>query len=95
MSLNIQLLQLSVKFTCPFSPNICPVNIETGTFLIILFSRIHDCFDILLFLFLSFLFYFSLWLSYVFADGELKFNYFVVKVKSCFQDKKYFLNYQV
>lgn len=28
-----------------------------------------------------------LWLSYVFADGELKFNYFVVKVKSCFQDE--------
>lgn len=35
------------------------------------------------------MFYFSLWLSYVFADGELKFNYFVVKVKSCFQDKVY------
>lgn len=36
------------------------------------------------------MFYFSLWLSYVFADGELKFNYFVVKVKSCFQDEVYF-----
>lgn len=43
----------------------------------------------LLFLFLSFLCFFSLLLSYVFADGELKFNYFVVKVKSCFQDSSY------
>lgn len=38
----------------------------------------------LLFLFLSSLiFFFSLLLSYVFADGELKFNYFIVEVKSC------------
>lgn len=45
----------------------------------------------LLFLFLSFLcsFFFSLLLSYVFADGELKFNYFIVEVKSCFQDRFY------
>lgn len=41
----------------------------------------------LLFLFLSFLCSFlSLLLSYVFADGELKFNYFIVEVKSCFQE---------
>lgn len=31
----------------------------------------------------SYLFFFSLLLSYVFADGELKFNYFIVEVKSC------------
>lgn len=37
----------------------------------------------LLFLFLSSLIFFPLLLSYVFADGELKFNYFIVEVKSC------------
>lgn len=37
----------------------------------------------------SMFFFFSLLLSYVFADGELKFNYLVVEVKSCFQDSIY------
>lgn len=46
----------------------------------------------LLFLFLSFLcsFFFFLLLSYVFADGELNFNYFAVEVKSCFMNIKSF-----
>lgn len=70
-----------------FFPNICPVTIQNSIFLILL-SSIHDCFDffvVFVFVF-SMFFIFSLLLSYVFADGELKFNYLVVKEKSCFQD---------
>lgn len=53
-------------------------------------SSIHDCFDFFVFVFSMFFFSsFSLLLSYVFADGELKFNYFIVEVKSCFQDGIY------
>lgn len=73
-------------------PNICPVNIQNSIFLFFLFS-IHDCFDffvVFVFVFsvffFLFCFFFTLLLSYVFADGELKFNYFIVEVKSCFQD---------
>lgn len=35
------------------------------------------------FVFVFSYFFFPLLLSYVFADGELKFNYFIVEVKSC------------
>lgn len=76
--------------TCIFFPNICPVNIQNSIFLFFL-SSIHDCFDffvVFVFVF-SMFFFFSLLLSYVFADGELKFNYFIVEVKSCFQDSIY------
>lgn len=34
--------------------------------------------------------FFVLLLSYVFADGELNFNYFAVEVKSCFMSKNHF-----
>lgn len=36
------------------------------------------------------MFFFILLLSYVFADGELNFNYFAVEVKSCFVNIKSF-----
>lgn len=36
---------------------------------------------------LFYVLFFSLLLSYVFADGELNFNYFAVEVKSCFKMK--------
>lgn len=55
------------------------------TFLLFLFLSLF-LFCLFFFLFFPFLF---LLLSYVFADGELKFNYFVVEVKSCFQDSIY------
>lgn len=71
----------------------CPckrVNIQNSIILLFL-SSIHDCFDffvVFVFVFSMFFvlfvcFYFTLWLSYVFADGELKFNYLIVEVKSC------------
>lgn len=54
-----------------------------GYFLFFL-SSIHDCFDFfVVFVFVFSYFFFPLLLSYVFADGELKFNYFIVEVKSC------------
>lgn len=50
---------------------------------------IHDCFDfVLFFCFCLFCVLFSLLLSYVFADGELKFNYSFVEVKSCLTKKR-------
>ena len=72
-----------------FSKHFC-VNIQNRVYLSFSFS-IHDWFDffvVFVFVFSMFFvcFLFTLLLSYVFADGELKFNYFIVEVKSCFQD---------
>lgn len=39
---------------------------------------------------LFYVLFFVLLLSYVFADGELNFNYFAVEVKSCFMNIKSF-----
>ena len=67
-----------------FFPNVCPVTIQSSIFLFI-FVQHHNCFDffvVFVFVFSMFFFFFLL-LSYVFADGELKFNYFAVEVKSC------------
>lgn len=75
--------------------SILPQNLSCKYFKLNIFNYFVEQDPWLLWLFVVFvfvfsIFYFSLWLSYVFADGELKFNYFVVKVKSCFQDKVYF-----
>lgn len=64
------------------------VKIQSSIFLFFL-SSIHNCFDIFFVFVFSMFFFFPLLLSYVFADGELKFNYYIVKVKSCFKLRRY------
>lgn len=41
------------------------------------------------FVFVFSMFFFVLLLSYVFADGELNFNYFALEAKSCFMNRKF------
>lgn len=65
-----------------FLPNIC----SSKNFKVVYFCFCPASIIALTFFVCLLFFFFSLLLSYVFADGELKFNYFIVEVKSCFQD---------